>query len=264
MGSKKSKAPAQPTTTADMGQFGSTTSGSFGSTWNPTQWQTGFVNNAQNLMSNAQNALLNPELSERRINDLNRTTNLNFQNQMLNPALSKGLLRGSTAQDIYSVGQQNYANAYQQALDAEEARNNQRLANALGNYTTIYDMAKGVTGLSNSANQLASQYALKQAELNSQPNQMYQLIAQAIGAAGGAAAKSDKRLKENIKKLDEVNGYNIYEFNYIGKPERQVGVIAQEVIDKCPDCVLLGDDGYYMVDYSKLPQEVQKRIEELK
>lgn len=183
---KKSKAPSQPTTTADMGQFGSTTTGKFGSTWNPTEWQTGFVNNAQNLMSNAQNALLNPELSERRINDLNRTTNLNFQNQMLNPALSKGLLRGSTAQDIYSVGQQNYANAYQQALDAEEARNNQRLANALGNYTTIYDMAKGVTGLSNAANQFAANYALSQAQANQNANAgLYNLIGQSIGAAAG-------------------------------------------------------------------------------
>ena len=163
MGGSKSKAPEQPTTTTNMGQFGSTTTSKTGSTWNPTAFQTQFVNNSQDLISNAQNALVNPSLSEARINDLNRTTNQDFQNNLLNPALSKGLLRGSTAQDIYSVGQQNYANAYQDALDAETQRQYQALSNALGNYTTMYDIASGVTGLSNALNQANSNYALSAA-----------------------------------------------------------------------------------------------------
>ncbi len=167
MGGSKSKAPEQPTTTTNMGQFGSTTTSKTGSTWNPTAFQTQFVNNSQDLISNAQNALVNPSLSEARINDLNRTTNQDFQNNLLNPALSKGLLRGSTAQDIYSVGQQNYANAYQDALDAETQRQYQALSNALGNYTTMYDIASGVTGLSNALNQANSNYALSAAQMKS-------------------------------------------------------------------------------------------------
>ena len=35
----KKSAPKQPTTKADMGLFGSTTTGSFGSTFNPTDFQ---------------------------------------------------------------------------------------------------------------------------------------------------------------------------------------------------------------------------------
>ena len=273
--SKKSKAPDQPTTTTNMGMFGATTTGPFGTTWTPSSFQTQFVNNAQGMMSNAQNALLNPSLSEDRIRNLNRQTNSQFQNNLLNPALSRGLLRGSTAQDIYSVGQQNYANAFQEALDREEQRNNQRLANALANYTTIYDMAKGTTGLSHSANQLASNYALNKIEAENASgggNQgMFKLLGDTIGAAGsigGAVipliAASDERLKENIKKLDEVNGYNIYEFNYVDNPKRQVGVIAQEMLDICPECVIKDDSGYYKVDYSKLPKEVFERIKKLK
>ena len=57
MGGSKSKAPEQPTTTTNMGQFGSTTTSKTGSTWNPTAFQTQFVNNSQDLISNAQNAL---------------------------------------------------------------------------------------------------------------------------------------------------------------------------------------------------------------
>ena len=53
----------QPTTKSDMGLFGSTTTGSFGSTFNPTDFQTQFVNNAQNAMLNAQNAYNNREVA---------------------------------------------------------------------------------------------------------------------------------------------------------------------------------------------------------
>lgn len=273
MGSKKSTVPVQPTTTANMGVFGSTTTGPTGSTWKATDFQNNFVNNAQNQMLSAQNAIFNPELNQARVDEVNRQTMSNFQNNLLMPALEKGLLRGSTAQDIGSVAQKNYANAYQDALDKEQQRQYQLLANALGNYTTIYDIAKGTTGLSNSANQLASNYALQKAQMDAANNNsgLFGTISQGIGMAGsiGQAAlpfvlASDRRLKENIKKLDEIDGFNIYEFNYIGSLEKQVGVIAQEMLEKCPECVIEANDGYYKVDYSKLPQVVQEKIKELK
>lgn len=79
-------------------------------------------------------------------------------------------------------------------------------------------------------------------------------------AASMASMASDKRLKENIEKITEVNGINIYKFNY--KPEfiekynlpkgTQLGVIAQEV-EHIPDVVSENEDGYKLVDYSKLP-----------
>ena len=60
----KKKAPAQPTTKTDMGLFGWTTTGSFGSTFNPTDFQKTFVNNAENAMLNAQNAYNNREVAQ--------------------------------------------------------------------------------------------------------------------------------------------------------------------------------------------------------
>lgn len=270
-----SSTPAQPTTKTDLSMFGSTKSGSFGDTWNPTNFQKTFVNNAQNLMSNAQNALLNETISQDRINNLYNKFQDEFNTNYLAPALQRGLLRGSTASDVYAMGQKNFADQYQDLLDAEEQRNYQRLANALGNYTTIYDMARGTTGLSQSANQLASQYALEKAKQDNSANSgLYGMIGQGIGAAGAAAPAlinalgvSDKRLKENIKKLETVDGINIYEFTYkkgLGLPEgRQVGVIAQEVIN-LPDVVGVTDNGILYVNYSKLPPEVQVAIEELK
>lgn len=190
MGGSKRKAPEQPTTTVNLGQFGSATSDKNGSTWTGSNFQNQFASNAANQALQYQNLIGNPELSENRINDLNRTTNTNFQNNLLNPALSKGLLRGSTAQDIYSVGQQNYANAYQQALDAEEARNYQRLSTALNNYNNIYNMALGLLGASQKDNQAASQYALQKAQLDAANSGSSKGSNIFTGAANGAMAGS--------------------------------------------------------------------------
>jgi len=83
----------------------------------------------------------------------------------------------------------------------------------------------------------------------------------AIGSLGGAAISkySDVRVKENIVPLGVLpSGVRVYEFNYKpehahrGPPGRQVGVMAQDLINVNPDAVSLDEDGYYRVDYSKV------------
>ena len=61
---------------------------------------------------------------------------------------------------------------------------------------------------------------------------------------------SDRRLKENIKKIGEsISGLGIYKFNYIGQAKKQIGAMADEVIKIVPEAVILGDDGFYRVNY---------------
>jgi hypothetical protein len=68
----------------------------------------------------------------------------------------------------------------------------------------------------------------------------------------GATLFSDPRLKENIKKIGEENGFNLYEFTYIGAPDESfVGVMADEVMDKNPDAVQIVG-GYMAVNYDKI------------
>ena len=263
----KKKAPAQPTTKADMGLFGSTTTGAFGSTFNPTDFQKTFVNNAQNAMLNAQNAYNNREVAQEAVDNMNRQYQLDFQNNLLAPALSKGLARGSTMQDVLSIGNQDYQNRRYDLVNQELQRNQQALANNLANYMSMYDISKGVTGLSNALNQANSNYALQAAQMNNANRIGWgDLMAQGQqagqNAAMAAAMMSDIRVKENLKKLDTIDGINIYRFDYINGAKNQVGVIAQEMQEKCPECVIDGD--ILKVDYSKLPEKVQARIEELR
>lgn len=182
MGSKNKK-PEQPTTKTDLGMFGSTTTGSFGSTFNPTDFQKQYTGMTQDAIINAQNAINNREIAQEAVDNMNRQYQLDFQNQMLAPALSKGWLRGSTAQDVATVANQDYQNRRYELINAELARQNEQLANALAGYTTMYDIAKGNTGLSQSANQLASNYALSNV---SSGNSNIGALLGALGTAAGS------------------------------------------------------------------------------
>lgn len=266
----KKKAPKQPTTKADLGLFGNTVTGAKGSTFNPTDFQKTFVNNAESAMLNAQNAYNNREIAQEAVDNMNRQYQLDFQNNLLAPALSKGLARGSTMQDVLSIGNQDYQNRRYDLVNQELQRNQQALANNLANYMSMYDISKGVTGLSNALNQANANYALQAAQMNNANKIGWGDMLGVAGNIGSGAAQgatmaammSDIRVKENLEKLDTIDGINIYRFDYINGAKNQVGVIAQEMQEKCPECVIDGD--ILKVDYSKLPEKVQARIEELR
>ncbi len=82
---------------------------------------------------------------------------------------------------------------------------------------------------------------------------IFSVIKTGAGSAEGISklitALSDRRFKENIVKVGQKNGINIYEFNYIGGSKRFRGVIADEV----PKAVIV-IGGISFVDYSKLPE----------
>jgi hypothetical protein len=77
---------------------------------------------------------------------------------------------------------------------------------------------------------------------------------QAYGTYAGMAAMSDRRLKEKITLVgkDESTGLNLYEFNYIGEPERYRGVMADEVEKVYPEAVEYSPRGYAKVNYGML------------
>ena len=187
MGTKNNKVPAQPTTKTDTGLFGTATTGSFGSKFDPTDFQKQYTGMTEQAILNAQNAINNREIAQEAVDNMNRQYQTDFQNNLLAPALSKGWLRGSTAQDVATVANQDYQNRRYDLVNQELARQNEQLANALAGYTTMYDIAKGTTGLSNAANQLASNYILKQIAANNSSNSnIGSLIGNLAGSAAGA------------------------------------------------------------------------------
>ena len=90
------------------------------------------------------------------------------------------------------------------------------------------------------------------------PKPVYQNVGQAafmdalsIGTSAATIyAASDRRLKENIKKIGEsISGLGIYKFNYIGQAKKYIGAMADEVIKIVPEAATVGNDGFYRVNY---------------
>ncbi len=74
-----------------------------------------------------------------------------------------------------------------------------------------------------------------------------------VGTGAGAAVQkwSDYRLKTDIEFEGTFKDYPVYSYQYIWGGPREVGVLAQEVLEINPDAVVqIGD--YYAVDYGRL------------
>ena len=103
-------------------------------------------------------------------------------------------------------------------------------------------------------------YNAQMGDFNSKQAQQANFNAGLMGLMGaGIMAKSDIRVKENIKSLGyEYKGLPVYEFEY--KPEfkeeaghgKFVGVMAQDVEKVMPYAVITGSDGYKMVNYGAI------------
>lgn len=76
------------------------------------------------------------------------------------------------------------------------------------------------------------------------------------GLFGGALSlfpKSDRRLKEDIERIGETDGgAPLYRFRYKSGGPIHIGVMAQDLLDSQPEAVVMEDDGYYAVNYSRV------------
>ena len=86
-------------------------------------------------------------------------------------------------------------------------------------------------------------------------------------------AGSDIRLKENFRPFvhNDIFDLPLYKFDYINGLKDRVGCIAQDLQKICPEIVHENEDGYLMIEESKIVyllldkmKEMQKEIDELK
>ena len=126
---------------------------------------------------------------------------------------------------------------------------------SLGSATPqLIDTGAGISLGQQQAGNLASWQQNVSSAKNAQSAQNTQTGAAVASAALMAlAAFSDKRVKEDIKKVGKTDeGMPIYTYKYKGSPKTQMGVMAQDVKKKKPSALgpVLG--GIMTVDYSKI------------
>ena len=72
---------------------------------------------------------------------------------------------------------------------------------------------------------------------------------------------SDRKLKENIKKIGEsISGLNIYTFNYIGKAKKYIGTMSDDVKKLFPEAVAVMDNGYEAVRYDLIDVQFKEAV----
>jgi len=97
----------------------------------------------------------------------------------------------------------------------------------------------------------ADERAAAQAQTDAARKDMWSGIGSIASGLGGM---SDIRLKENITEIGvSPSGIPIYTFNYKGNKKSWSGTMAQDLIELgMHDAVIVNEDDYYMVDYSKI------------
>lgn len=87
----------------------------------------------------------------------------------------------------------------------------------------------------------------------------------------GTATSSDKRLKENIKEITYNKGFDeisLYSYNFKGRKEEKIGLIAQEVQKVIPQAVVKDEKGYLAIDtypiVATLVAANKERVKEVK
>ena len=121
------------------------------------------------------------------------------------------------------------------------------------NPTPQFQQTQGVdaANITLGANQLAQNNAALKAQ-NRQSNTASIGSLLGTGAlAGGMFLASDRRLKENIRKVGKNKDFNIYSYNYKGFKNKFIGVIADEVKKIMPQAVT-EINGYLAVNYNMI------------
>lgn len=90
-------------------------------------------------------------------------------------------------------------------------------------------------------------------------------------------ATSDRRLKNNLRefKLNSIDNSNdnnkksilnlpIYKFDFINGEKDQIGCMAQDLQEICPEIVKQGEDGYLSIQESKIVYLLLEEVKQLK
>ena len=168
MGKSSSKKQEYPTTTVNTKLFGKATTKKSGTTYKPTKLQKSLVNVTNENAVNSLNNYLNPnyESEDYKRGDEYYTNKMQsvLKDDYLSPALSRNLLRGSSANDIMrGFANDLAASEYERQQDYRDQQLQNYLASMMP-YATIYDMQQGTSGLSQALAGSVANYNLNNAK----------------------------------------------------------------------------------------------------
>ena len=164
-----SKVKAKPQTfTTNL--YGSATTNSSGTTYNPSAFESSLINMTSSYIPQYLEQLANPsydsEVFQAQTQQRNRLANQSFENNVINPLSERGLTRGSSINQMSNQFANKLADLEVDAMAEEDERNATTLNNLFNYYQVPYEMMLGISELSNRQYQQAVQDAMVQNTIN--------------------------------------------------------------------------------------------------
>lgn len=184
-----SKAKSQTYNTG--GLYGSSTTGSKGTTYKPSDFESQLVQQTTSAIPDYLSQLINPTYDSQaylnRQQQLNNTARQSLENNVINPLAQRGLTRGSSINQMSNQLNNKLTDAQLDLMNSEDSRVSNILSQLMGYYQVPYNMM-------NTANQASAglySNAQQQASKGGLGSTLGELAGTAIGAyfggPGGAA-----------------------------------------------------------------------------
>jgi Chaperone of endosialidase len=208
----------------------------------------------EGLIGNAYNSAFNTAIGAGAQDSANQLSAANSNAGYNETALNRAL-GGATALEGLQTQQQGVQTTANTAAQQDTAEQQAQLTAQYNQWLMAQQYPFQTSGLADSAISAANP-ANPTTTTSTQPdNSGYAILGAALGTAGGAYLKSDRRLKQDIDEVGMLkDGTPVYSFSYKADPKhiKMIGLMAQDVKKRRPDAVITLDDedGMMAVDYS--------------
>ena len=170
-------------TVSTGGLYGSSTTGKYGTTYNPSDFEKQLVSQTQAGIPQYLEQLINPsydsEIFKAQTAQRNKLASRSFENNLINPLASRGLTRGSSVNQLSGQFANSLLDAEVAAMANEDARVQNVLSSLLATYQVPYNIMAGLN------NQSQGLYTNAQQAANSS-NGLFGDIAGAVGNIAGS------------------------------------------------------------------------------
>ena len=147
-----SKIKAKPQTFSSGNLYGSATTNKYGTTYNPSAFETKLMSMTNKYIPQYMEQLVNPtynsNIFKAQTAQRNRLANQSFENNLINPLASRGLTRGSSINQLSGKFAGKLADLETDAMANEDTRNADMLNNLFNYYQVPYANMAGISNLS--------------------------------------------------------------------------------------------------------------------
>lgn len=186
--SSKNKVKDQTVDTG--GLYGSSTTGKYGTTFKPTDFQTQLVGQTSSAIPQYLQQLINPTYDSQsylnRQKQLNNAASQSLENNIISPLAQRGLTRGSSVNQMSNQLNNKLVDAQLDLMNSEDSRVSSVLSQLMNYYNIPYAQMMGLNNMS------AGLYS--NAQQNAGDGGLFGNIAGAIGNIAGSLGGEDGEL----------------------------------------------------------------------